>query len=124
MDAKVNDRVKVDPKRFGFGFAGKNPENYKREDPFLGKFVCFEQNGHTVLGVLDNINTAEGRAEFMPYVVGKGDGHLAIVEDDHTTMDFPLLIKRTMSGTINEYVKDYNKELDRKRGAGENNGDK
>jgi hypothetical protein len=97
----------------GFGFGGRN--NHKKENQYLNRFVCVNQNGNSVLGILDEIDTAKGCAKFMPSIVGKGDGSLAIVEDEYTTMDFPLPIIRPMSGTIEEYVEDYNNELKRKR---------
>ena len=117
IDDKMSNETESKPgcelgnKLHGFGFGGKKPHNYKKKSKHLGKFVCFEQNGHTVLGILHNINTAEGCAEFMPYVVGKGDGFLVIVKRGYKKIDFPLITIRTMAETMEEYVKGYNAEL-------------
>lgn len=121
MDNKMSDKpegklgCETGNERYGFGFGGRRKENHKKKNKHLGKFVCFENNGHSVLGILYEINTVEGRAEFRPYVVAKGDGSLAIIEDDYTTMNFPFLVKRVMPGTIKQYVDSYNNELRRKR---------
>ena len=105
----MNDKTKTKLETMvpAFGFAGRH--RTQKRNPYLNKFICIQQNGNPILGVLNNINHAEGCAEIIPAIVGAADGTLDIVYDTPTRIDFPLPIIRPLNGTIEEYVKKYNK---------------
>lgn len=102
--------------RHGFGSLGNNDNDNK----YLRRFVCIEQiGGHSVYGILQNIDGLRGHAYFRPSIVGNADGSLVIVRGLPTKMDFPLTIIRPMPGTLENYVEVYNKELKKKKKKGQ-----
>jgi len=82
---------------------------------YLDNFICVNQNGNSVYGVLERIDKKEGYVYFNPSLVGNANGSLAIVKRLPTKVDFPLTIIRPMIGTLEDFVESYNKTLKEKK---------
>jgi hypothetical protein len=93
-----------DRKSFGF----KDQETIW--DIYLGKFVCACHNhGDSVYGILKVINSNDNYADFMPSIVGRGDGSLAVNTELPTRISLPIHLIRPITQAIGEYVEGYNK---------------
>jgi len=102
----------------GFNGRERDPLTEQR-DGYVGRFICIQQNGNSVLGILKNIDELNKLAYLQPSIVGFADDTLYVEESLPTRIRIPLGIIRPMKGTVEDYVKVYNKNAKAKAKKGE-----
>jgi hypothetical protein len=101
----MNDRDKVP----AFGFGTEKIMSIEEVDGYIGEFILATQNSNTVYGILKEVR--EGYAYFTPSIVQYSDNTLYIERRLPTRIILPLTGIRPIKGSLEEYVKVYNKTL-------------
>ena len=79
----------------GFGDFGFDRQEEKWGD-YIGKQVCASHNGVGVYGVLQEIDSQMGIADFCPSIVHGPDGFVYVNYDDPTRIQLPLAAVRPL----------------------------
>ena len=80
-------------------------------EPYKGRFVYAAHNSEAVLGVVLEIDVNRGYIDFMPSIVGNGDGSLSINDELPTRSFLPINLIRPLTQKPKDYVRTYNQRL-------------